>query len=131
VGCERHEPLFVHVVQESSCCSVLVFHAALDERGVLSWYEKSSDIFTSYVRFEDIENLTWWPYTPEPVIRPENAGELWKQSGVYFMLVSDGGCYLKSCCPNQKASVSGWKAITHGKYGWERIHPKVKREESS
>lgn len=102
------------------------------DRHDLVWYEKGMP--SENVHYEDFLGDDWQPYHEIKEIRPEKAGELWKDDNreLYFITKENDVNYFQTINGLQKYTLNTdvtwdrFQNIVHNENGWTREYPHVK-----
>jgi hypothetical protein len=103
------------------------YYAKENAKEVLEWRSIHDDSFGGTVSLRDIFELRWQPYPIEKEIRPEKAGELWRNGrGHFYHTVNDihAEKEIVRMIGRHDRGVPSTETI-HNQNGWQRIHPPV------
>lgn len=100
----------------------------------LQFYSKDRSVYQGLLAHDRILKDDWQPYPIKKEIRPENAGELWRNAmGVKFFSFFDNDKEVCLCMIDQSGDrfISGLGELehfTHNQNGWARLYPPVEDE---
>ena len=111
-------------------------YVEIDDYAALVWVGIKSKEIKGSVSLESILKDNWQPYREAKEIRPEKAGELWKNPQGKLLITLDSDhtedlcfTYVEDAYTPAPLNDMMWgKNVIHNKNGWTRVEPPVEDE---